>query len=193
MRILRFLKVLLWWNNVDWGPTAIQLPEQHPITWENCIFHLIYAEFCIKNLLTKIWPLFWVKNPFSWGPNHNHGNSWLAFAQVAKSVQILLFLSVTKPQVNGLHKNQPLLHIPTKRIFYHLRSKSSAKPQLALILSYISPLKRFLQKNLKTSPWDLKTSPCQFNQIYICTGEHIYLARKFFQKSREFLLILVNT
>jgi len=52
---------------------------------------------------------------------------------VAKSVQILLFLSVTKPQVNGLHKNQSLLHIPTKRIFYHLHDKRSAKPQLALI------------------------------------------------------------
>jgi len=99
---------------------------------------------------------------------------------VAKSVQILLFLSVTKPQLNGLHKNQPPLHIPTKRIFYHLHAKRSAKPQLALILSYISSLKRFFQKDLKTRPWYLKTSPCQFNQIYICTGEHICLARKFF-------------
>jgi len=71
---------------------------------------------------------------------------------VAKSVQILLFLSVTKPQLNGLHKNQPPLHIPTKRIFYHLHDKRSAKPQLALILSYIYPLKRFLQTDLKTSP-----------------------------------------
>jgi hypothetical protein len=97
---------------------------------------------------------------------------------MAKSVQILLFLSVTKPQVDGLHKKQPPLHIPTKRIFYHLHDKHSAKPQLALILTYISPLKRFLQK-------DLKTSPCQFNQIYICTGEHICLVRKSFQKKKE--------
>ena len=104
---------------------------------------------------------------------------------MAKSVQILLFLSVTKPQVDGLHKKQPPLHIPTKRIFYHLHGKRSAKPQLVLILSYISPLKRSFQKNLKTRPWDLKTSPCQFNQIYICTGEHICLVRKSFQKKKE--------
>jgi len=45
---------------------------------------------------------------------------FLTFAQVAKSVQISLFLSNEKPQVNGVHKNQPPLHIPTKRIFYHL-------------------------------------------------------------------------
>jgi len=61
-------------------------------------------------------------------------------------------LSNEKPQVNGMHKNKPLLHIPTKRIFYHLHDKRSAKPQLVLILSYISPLKRFLQTDLKTSP-----------------------------------------
>jgi hypothetical protein len=52
---------------------------------------------------------------------------------VAKSVQISLFLSNEKPQVNGVHKNQPPLHIPTKRIFYHLRPKRSTKPQLAAI------------------------------------------------------------
>ena len=142
---------------------------------------------------TKSDPLFWVKNPFSWKSNRNHGIFRLTFAQVAKSVQISLFLSNKKPQVNGVHKNQSPLYIPTKRIFYHLHDKRSAKPQLALILSYISPLKRFFQKNLKTRLWYLKTSPCQFNQIYICTGEHICLARKFFQKRREFLLILVNT
>ena len=142
---------------------------------------------------TKSDPLFWVKNPFSWKSNHDHGIFRLEFAQVAKSVQISLFLSNEKPQVNCLHKNQSPLYIPTKRIFYHLRPKRSIKPQLTLILSYISPLKRFFQKNLKTRPWDLKTSPCQFNQIYICTGEHICLAIKFFQKSRGFLLILVNS
>jgi len=96
---------------------------------------------------TKSDPLFWVKNPFSWKSNRNHGIFRLTFAQVAKSVQISLFLSNEKPQVNCLHKNQSPLHIPTKRIFYHLYDKRSAKPQLALILSYISPLKRFLQKD----------------------------------------------
>ena len=134
---------------------------------------------------TKSDPLFWVKNPFSWKSNRNHGIFCLAFAQEAKSVQISLFLSNEKPQVNGVHKNQPPLHIPTKRIFYHLRPKRSTKPQLALNRSYISPLKRFLQRDLKTSLWDLKTSPCQFNQIYICTGEHICLVRKSFQKKKE--------
>ena len=157
--------------------------------------------------LTKIRPLFWVKNPFSWKSNRNHGNSWLAFAQVAKSVQILLFLSNKKSQVNGVHKNQPPLHIPTKRIFYHLHPERSTKPQLALILSYFSPLKRFSQKNLKARPWDLKvrpwdlkvrpwdleTPPCRISKIYICTGEHICFTRKVFQKRRKFLLNLVNT
>ena len=82
---------------------------------------------------TKSDPLFWVKNPFSWKSNRNHGIFRLTFAQVVKSVQISLFLSNEKPQVNGVHKNQPPLHIPTKRIFYHLRPKRSTKPQLAVI------------------------------------------------------------
>ena len=82
---------------------------------------------------TKSDPLFWVKNPFSWKSNRNHGIFCLAFAQVAKSVQISLFLSKEKPQVNGMHKNQSPLHIPTKRIFYHLRPKRSTKPQLTTI------------------------------------------------------------
>jgi len=119
---------------------------------------------------------------------------------VAKSVQISLFLSNEKPQVNGVHKNQPPLHIPTKRIFYHLHPERSTKPQLALILSYFSPLKRFSQKNLKARPWDLKvrpwdleTPPCRISKIYICTGEHICFTRKVFQKRRKFLLNLVNT
>ena len=149
---------------------------------------------------TKSDPLFWVKNPFSWKSNRNHGIFRLTFAQVAKSVQISLFLSNKKPQVNGVHKNQPPLHIPTKRIFYHLRPKRSTKPQLALILSYFSPLKRFSQKNLKARPWDLKvrpwdleTPPCRISKIYICTGEHICFTRKVFQKRRKFLLNLVNT
>ena len=149
---------------------------------------------------TKSDPLFWVKNPFSWKSNRNHGIFRLTFAQVAKSVQISLFLSNKKPQVNGVHKNQPPLHIPTKRIFYHLHPERSTKPQLALILSYISPLKRFSQKDLKTQPWDLKTPPwdletppCQISKIYICTGEHICFTRKVFQKRRKFLLNLVNT
>ena len=152
----------------------------------------------MRSFVSKIWldwirPLFWVKNPFSWKSNCNHGIFWLAFTQVAKSVQISLFLSNEKPQVNGVHKNQPPLHIPTKRIFYHLHPERSTKPQLALILSYFSPLKRFSQKNLKVQPWDLETPPCRFSKIYICTGEHICLARKVFQKRRRFLLILVNT
>ena len=142
---------------------------------------------------TKSDPLFWVKNPFSWKSNRNHGIFRLTFVQVAKSVQISLFLSNKKPQVNGVHKNQPPLHIPTKRIFYHLRPKRSTKPQLALILSYFSPLKRFSQENLKAQPWDLETPPCRFNKIYICTGEHICFTRKVFQKRRKFLLNLVNT
>jgi len=82
---------------------------------------------------TKSDPLFWVKNPFSWKSNRNHGIFRLTFAQVAKSVQISLFLSNEKPQVNGVHKNQPPLHIPTKRIFYHLHPERSTKPQLAAI------------------------------------------------------------
>ena len=148
---------------------------------------------------TKSDPLFWVKNPFSWKSNRNHGIFRLTFVQVAKSVQISLFLSNKKPQVNGVHKNQPPLHIPTKRIFYHLRPKRSTKPQLALILSYFSPLKRFSQENFKAQPWDLKvrpwdlkarawdleTPPCRFNKIYICTGEHICFTRKVFQKKKE--------
>ncbi len=142
---------------------------------------------------TKSDPLFWVKNPFSWKSNRNHGIFRLTFAQVAKSVQISLFLSNEKPQVNGVHKNQPPLHIPTKRIFYHLHLERSTKPQLALILSYFSPLKRSSQKNLKVRPWDLKTSPCRISKIYICTCEHICSTRKFFLKRRKFLLILVNT
>ena len=149
---------------------------------------------------TKSDPLFWVKNPFSWKSNRNHGIFRLTFAQVAKSVQISLFLSNEKPQVNGVHKNQPPLHIPTKRIFYHLHPERSTKPQLALILSYFSPLKRFSQKNLKARPWDLKvrpwdleTPPCRISKIYICTGEHICFTRKVFQKRRKFLLNLVNT
>ena len=149
---------------------------------------------------TKSDPLFWVKNPFSWKSNRNHVIFRLTFAQVAKSVQISLFLSNEKPQVNGVHKNQPPLHIPTKRIFYHLHLERSTKPQLALILSYFSPLKRFSQENLKAQPWDLKvqpwdleTPPCRFNKIYICTGEHICFTRKVFQKRRKFLLNLVNT
>ena len=148
--------------------------------------------FVSKIWLTKIWPLFWVKNPFSWKSNRNHGNFRLTFAQVAKSVQISLFLSNKKPQVNGVHKNQPPLHIPTKRIFYHLRPKRSTKPQLALILSYFSPLKRFSQENLKAQPWDLKvqpwdleTPPCRFSKIYICTGEHICFYKKSFSKKKE--------
>jgi hypothetical protein len=104
---------------------------------------------------------------------------------VAKSVQISLFLSNEKPQVNGVHKNQPPLHIPTKRIFYHLHPERSTKPQLALILSYISPLKRFSQKDLKARPWDLKTLPCRISKIYICTGGHICFTRKVFQKKKE--------
>ena len=156
---------------------------------------------------TKSDPLFWVKNPFSWRSNRNHGIFRLTFAQVAKSVQISLFLSNKKSQVNGVHKNKPLLHIPTKRIFYHLHPERSTKPQLALILSYFSPLKRFSQKNLKARPWDLKvrpwdlkvrpwdleTPPCRISKIYICTGEHICFTRKVFQKRRKFLLNLVNT
>ena len=149
---------------------------------------------------TKSDPLFWVKNPFSWKSNRNHVIFRLTFAQVAKSVQISLFLSNEKPQVNGVHKNQPPLHIPTKRIFYHLHLERSTKPQLALILSYFSPLKRFSQKNLKARPWDLKvrpwdleTPPCRISKIYICTGEHICFTRKVFQKRRKFLLNLVNT
>ena len=142
---------------------------------------------------TKSDSLFWVKNPFSWKSNRNHGIFCLAFAQVAKSVQISLFLSNEKPQVNGVHKNQSPLYIPTKRIFYHLHPEHSIKPQLALILSYFSPLKRFSQKDLKVRPWDLETPPCRFNKIYICTGEHICFTRKVFLKRRKFLLILVNT
>ena len=134
---------------------------------------------------TKSDPLFWVKNPFSWKSNRNHGNYWLAFVQVAKSVQISLFLSNEKPQVNGVHKNQSPLYIPTKRIFYHLHPERSTKPQLALILSYISPLKRFSQKDLKARPWDLKTLPCRISKIYICTGGHICFTRKVFQKKKE--------
>ena len=149
---------------------------------------------------TKSDPLFWVKNPFSWKSNRNHGIFRLTFAQVAKSVQISLFLSNKKPQVNGVHKNQSPLYIPTKRIFYHLHPERVTKPQLALILSYFSPLKRFSQKNLKARPWDLKvrpwdleTPPCRISKIYICTGEHICFTRKVFQKRRKFLLNLVNT
>ena len=134
---------------------------------------------------TKSDPLFWVKNPFSWKSNRNHGIFCFTFAQVAKSVQISLFLSNEKPQVNGVHKNQPPLHIPTKRIFYHLHPERSTKPQLALILSYISPLKRFSQKDLKARPWDLKTLPCRISKIYICTGGHICFTRKVFQKKKE--------
>ena len=134
---------------------------------------------------TKSDPLFWVKNPFSWRSNRNHGIFRLTFAQVAKSVQISLFLSNKKSQVNGVHKNQPPLHIPTKRIFYHLHPERSTKPQLALILSYISPLKRFSQKDLKARPWDLKTLPCRISKIYICTGGHICFTRKVFQKKKE--------
>ena len=134
---------------------------------------------------TKSDPLFWVKNPFSWKSNRNHGIFRLTFAQVAKSVQISLFLSNKKPQVNGVHKNQSPLHIPTKRIFYHLHPERSTKPQLALILSYISPLKRFSQKDLKARPWDLKTLPCRISKIYICTGGHICFTRKVFQKKKE--------
>ena len=92
---------------------------------------------------TKSDPLFWVKNPFSWGSNHDCGIFCLKFAQVAKSVQILLFLSNEKTQVNSLHKNQLLLHTPTKRIFYHLHPKRSTKPQLAAICS--TPVKFFPQ------------------------------------------------
>lgn len=88
---------------------------------------------------TKSDPLFWVKNPFSWGSNHDCGIFCLEFAQVEKSVQISLFLSNEKPQVNGLHKNQLLLHTPTKRIFYHLHPERAAKPQLATIC--IAPVK----------------------------------------------------
>ena len=134
---------------------------------------------------TKSDPLFWVKNPFSWKSNRNHVIFCLTFAQVAKSIQISLFLSNEKPQVNGVHKNQPPLHIPTKRIFYHLHPERSTKPQLALILSYISPLKRFSQKDLKARPWDLKTLPCRISKIYICTGGHICFTRKVFQKKKE--------
>ena len=82
---------------------------------------------------TKSDPLFWVKKPFSWRSNRNHGIFRLTFAQVEKSVQISLFLSNKKPQVNGVHKNQPPLHIPTKRLFYHLHPERSTKPQLAVI------------------------------------------------------------
>ena len=82
---------------------------------------------------TKSDPLFWVKNPFSWKSNRNHVIFCLTFAQVAKSIQILQFLSNEKPQVNCLHKNQPPLHIPTKRIFYHLHPERVTKPQLAVI------------------------------------------------------------
>ena len=134
---------------------------------------------------TKSDPLFWVKNPFSWRSNRNHGIFRLTFAQVAKSVQISLFLSNKKSQVNGVHKNQPPLHIPTKRIFYHLHPERSTKPQLALILSYISPLKRFSQKDLKARPWDLKTLPCRISKIYICTGEHICFNKKIFSKKKK--------
>ena len=141
--------------------------------------------FVSRIWLTKSDPLFWVKNPFSWKWNRNHGIFCFTFAQVAKSVQISLFLSNEKPQVNGVHKNQPPLHIPTKRIFYHLHPERSTKPQLALILSYISPLKRFSQKDLKARPWDLKTLPCRISKIYIWTGEHICLVRKSFQKKKE--------
>ena len=141
--------------------------------------------FVSRIWLTKSDPLFWVKNPFSWKWNRNHGIFCFTFAQVAKSVQISLFLSNEKPQVNGVHKNQPPLHIPTKRIFYHLHPERSTKPQLALILSYISPLKRFSQKDLKARPWDLKTLPCRISKIYICTGGHICFTRKVFQKKKE--------
>ena len=82
---------------------------------------------------SKIWLLFWVKIPFSWRSNHNLGIFCLTFVQLAKSVQILLFLSTTKTQVNGLHKNRLLLHTPTKRNFYHLHPRRSTKPQLAEI------------------------------------------------------------
>lgn len=141
---------------------------------------------------TKSDPLFWVKNPFSWKSNRNHVIFCLTFAQVAKSIQILQFLSNEKPQVNCLHKNQSPLHIPTKRIFYHLHPERATKPQLALILSYFSPLKRFSQENLKAQPWDLKvqpwdleTPPCRFSKIYICTGEHICFYKKSFSKKKE--------
>ena len=82
---------------------------------------------------TKFDPLFWVKNAFSWKSNRNHVIFCLTFAQVAKSIQILQFLSNEKPQVNCLHKNQSPLHIPTKRIFYHLHPERATKPQLAAI------------------------------------------------------------
>ena len=142
---------------------------------------------------TKSDPLFWVKNPFSWRSNRNHGIFRLTFAQVAKSVQISLFLSNKKSQVNGVHKNQPPLHIPTKRIFYHLHPERSTKPQLALILSYFSPLKRFSQKNLKARPWDLKHRLVGLTK-FIYAHVNIYVfTRKVFQKRRKFLLILVNT
>ena len=142
---------------------------------------------------TKSDPLFWVKNPFSWKLNRNHGIFCPTFVQVAKSVQISQFLSNEKPQVNCLHKNQSLLHIPTKRIFYHLHPERSTKPQLALILSYFSPLKRFSQKNLKARPWDLKHRLVYLTK-FIYEQVNIYVfTRKVFQKRRKFLLILVNT
>ncbi len=94
---------------------------------------LFIRSFVSRFQPTKFDPLFWVKNPFSWKSNRNHVIFCLTFAQVAKSIQILQFLSNEKPQVNCLHKNQSPLHIPTKRIFYHLRPKCLTKPQLAEI------------------------------------------------------------
>ena len=116
-----------------------------------------WLDLFIQNSVSKFWslkfrPLFWVKIPFSWGSNHNHGIFCLAFLQVAKIIQILLFLSEIKPQLNSLHKNQPLLHTPTKRNFYHLHYMRLTKPQLAAICS--TPVRICLAIcTVSTLPW----------------------------------------